>query len=128
MKPLRMLSACASLLVLATLFSPAFQARAQMPRDNPDLTEVLHYSLTMDKVDKMAAAMDAINKLRASDPAMKARMDAADYSKLPIDQQAKNVDANFPEVTALIHSNGLSTREFILATLAFINDVGFVAM
>jgi hypothetical protein len=128
MKSSRTLTACVSLLALAATLHPVLQARAQMPPDNPDLPEARNYVLTMDKIEKLAAAVDDINKLRASNPALKARMDAADYSKLPIDQEAKNIDANFPEVAAVIHSHDLTTREFILVTMAFFNDVAFVGM
>ena len=128
MKPTRTAPACLTLLALLSLLNPAFQARAQMPADNPDLPEVRNYVLTMDKIEKLAASFDAINKLRASNPALKARMDAANYSNLPIDQQAKNVDASFPEVAALIHTNGLTTREFILVASAFLNDITYVGM
>jgi hypothetical protein len=82
----------------------------------------------MDKVEKLAAAMDAVNKLRASDAALKAKMDATSSNNLPIDQQARNIDSSFPQVAAVIHSHGLTTREFILVSIAFINDVTFVGM
>ena len=40
----------------------------------------------------------------------------------------RNIDTNFPQVAAVLHSHGLSTREYLLVTLAFINDVSFVGM
>jgi hypothetical protein len=54
-------------------------------------------------------------------------MNAGDNNK-PMDQQAKNIDANFPQVAAIIRGHGLTTREFILVTVAFVNDVTFVGM
>jgi len=96
--------------------------------DNPDVLEVRHYALTLDKAEKAAAAMESINKMVAATPGMKAKMDASTAGSLPITQQARNIDVNFPQVTAIIHANGLATREWIVITGAIINDVGFVGM
>jgi hypothetical protein len=46
----------------------------------------------------------------------------------PITLQAKDIDANYPQIAAIIHANGLSTREFLVATSAIINDLGLVGM
>jgi hypothetical protein len=96
--------------------------------DGPDVLEVRHYALTLDKAQKAANAMQSINQLTASNAALKAKMDAATSGPLPITQQAAYIDANFPQVTSIIHANGLATREFIVLTGAIINDVGFVGM
>jgi ABC-type glycerol-3-phosphate transport system substrate-binding protein len=96
--------------------------------DSPDVTEVRHYALTLDKAEKTANAIQAINKLTASNPALKAKMDASNAGNLPITQQAQNIDTNFPEVAAIIHANGLATREFIVLTGAILNDVMAVGM
>jgi hypothetical protein len=96
--------------------------------NNPDVLEVRQYRLTIDKAEKTAAAMASINQMVAATPGMKAKMDASTAGNLPITQQAKNIDANFPQVAAIIHNNGLTTREWIVATGAIINDVGFVGM
>ena len=96
--------------------------------DNPDVVEVRHYALTLDKAQKATNAMQSINQLTASNAALKAKMDAATSGNLPITQQAEYIDTNFPQVTAIIHASGLATREFIVLTGAIINDVGFVGM
>jgi hypothetical protein len=54
-------------------------------------------------------------------------MDADNGSK-PNDQREKDIDTNFPQVAAIIHSHGLTTREFMVVTIAYINDVTFVGM
>jgi hypothetical protein len=126
MKPRALFTAAVAALTLAA----ALHAVAQGPAaadSNPDLIEARKYVLTMDKVQKLAAAMDAINKLTASDPALKSKMDADNGSK-PIDQRAKDIDTNFPQVAAIIHSHGLTTREFMVVTIAYINDITFVGM
>ena len=126
MKPLRVLPACLAVLALsATLHAAPLAAQAP---DSPDLAEARKYTLTMDKVQKLVAAFDAVNKLTAANPALKAKMDADSGPNLNLDQRAKNIDANFPQVAAAIHAQGLTTREFIVVSIAFINDVSFVGM
>jgi hypothetical protein len=127
MKLSRRLTACLAVLSIST----ALHANAQAPSavdNNPDLIEARRYTLTMDKIEKLAAATDTINKLTASNPALKSKMDAASTGNLSIDQRAKNIDANFPQNATLIHGNGLTTREYIVVMIAFINDVTFVGM
>jgi hypothetical protein len=98
--------------------------------ENPDVLEVRHYALTLEKAEKTATAMQAINQLVASNPSLSAAMDASSSTtgKKPITQQAQDIDSQYPQVAAIIHSNGLATREFIVITGAIINDVGFVGL
>ena len=96
--------------------------------NNPDLIEVRKYTLTMPKIENLVAATDAINKMVAADPSLKQKMDAGADNNKTLDQKVRNIDTNFPQVAAILHSHGLSTREYLLVTLAFINDVSFVGM
>ncbi|MGB9029419.1 MAG: hypothetical protein WCC27_04785 [Acidobacteriaceae bacterium] len=123
---LRVLPASLAVLALATSLH---SAAAQAARDNnPDLIEVRKYTLTMPKIQNLVAATDAINKMVAADPSLKQKMDAGADTDKTLDQKVRNIDTNFPQVAAVLHSHGLSTREYLLVTLAFINDVSFVAM
>ena len=98
--------------------------------DDPDDSEVRHYVLTMDKAQRTATALQAINQLVAANPSLNAAMDASSGTtgKKPITQQASDIDTKFPQVAAIIHKNGLATREFIVVTGALINDLGWVTM
>ena len=97
--------------------------------DDPDVLELRHYRLTLDKADKTGTAMQSINQLVASNPSLNAAMDSNTATgKKPITQQAQDIDAKYPQVAAIIHANGLATREFIVVTGAIINDAGFVGM
>ena len=97
--------------------------------DNPDVIEIRHYHLTMDKAEKTGTAMQGINQLVASNPSLNAAMDANTATgKKPITQQAQDIDAKYPQLAAVIHANGLETREFIVITGAIINDAGFVGL
>ncbi len=102
---------------------------AQNDDNNPDVIEVRHYQLTLDKAQKAATAIQAINQLIASNPALSGAMNAdTSTGKLNITQQAQAIDSRYPPVAAIIHQNGLETREFIVITGAIINDVGWVGM
>ncbi len=100
------------------------------PSDNPDVNEVRNYALTLDKAQKAATAMQSINQLIAANPSLSAALDASSNStgNKPITQQAQDIDSKYPQISAIIHANGLATREFIVITGALINDVGFVGM
>jgi hypothetical protein len=84
--------------------------------------------LSMEKIDRLIAATDALNKLLASDPAFRKKMDSNTEEDRSIDQKARRIDAEFPQAAAVLHATGLSTREYIVLSLAFINDVMFVGM
>jgi hypothetical protein len=94
------------------------------------VSEIRQYPLTMDKAQRMATALQAINQLVAANPSLNAAMTAAAAitGKKPITQQAQDIDAQYPQVAAIIHQNGLSTREFIVIMGAVINDLGWVTM
>lgn len=117
----------AASLALFTL-ALGLQAQNTAADSNPDLIEARKYTLTMDKINKLADAMTEMNKLLTADPTLKQKMDAGSSDNMTIDQKAKYFDASFPLVAAVIHSHGLTTREFIVVSMAFINDVTFVGM
>jgi hypothetical protein len=123
---LSLLTGAAMLALTAAASGAPLAAAAET--DSPDVIEVRHYALTLEKAEKTASAFQVINKLTASNPGLKAKMDASNAGNLSITQQAKNIDDNFPEVAAIIHANGLATREFIVITGALINDVMVVGM
>jgi hypothetical protein len=130
MKRREALSMLAGLAILALTTAANGAARGGSPGDdNPDVIEVRHYHLTLDKAEKTATAMQSINQLVASNPSLNAAMDAnSTTGKKPITQQAQDIDAKYPQVAAAIHANGLATREFIVVTGAIINDAGFVGL
>jgi hypothetical protein len=104
-------------------------AQKSSARDNdPDLIEIEHYKLSMDKVTKLAAATEALNKLVEANPALKKQMDAEPSDNMTIDQKVKHIEAKFPQAAAAVHISGLSTREYMVGTLAFISDVMYVGM
>ena len=98
--------------------------------DNPDVTEVRGYVLTLAKAQATATAMQSINQMIAANPGLSAALDnsSSTTGKETITQQAQYIDSKYPQISAVIHANGLQTREFIVVTGAIINDVTFVGM
>ena len=98
--------------------------------ENSDVVEVRQYILTLDKAQKTGKAMYVINQLVAANPSLNAALDAGSSStgKKPITQQAQDIDSKYPQIAAIIHANGLATREFLVVTGAIINDLGIVGM
>ncbi len=115
-----------ALFATATFAAPL--AGAQVNDNDPDLVEVRHYRLTMDKLEKAANASQQIEALVAGDPTLKKRIDADSDNDQTIDQKAKRFDTSFPTVAAIVLRNGLSTREYIVVSLALMNDYMMVGM
>jgi hypothetical protein len=84
--------------------------------DNPDVTEVRNYVLTLAKAQATATAMQSINQLVAANPSLNAALSAGSDTtgKKPITQQARDIDSQYPQIATI--------------TGAIINDVGFVGM
>jgi hypothetical protein len=115
---------------LVALATATMGAMAPSAGGDPDVIEVRNYVLTLDKAEKAATAMQSINQLVAANPSLNAALDAGSSTtgKKPITQQAQDIDSQYPQIAAIIHANGLKTREFIVITGAIINDVGFAGM
>jgi hypothetical protein len=98
--------------------------------NSPDVLEVRYYVLTLDKAQKTATAMPTISQLVAENPGLNAALDASSGStgKKPLTQQGQDIDAHFPQLAAIIRTNGLATREFIVLTGSIMSDIGRVTM
>ena len=119
----------AGLAVLAVV-TGAFAAPQSHKNDNdPDLIEIRHYPLKMAKIEQLAAATDEVNKILAADPALKKEVNGEDMSKdESITKKAARIDTQYPQFAAVLHRHGLTSREYIVVTLAFMNDVMIVGM
>jgi hypothetical protein len=115
-------------LVLAAVIPASAQSVLPANNSDPDLVEVRNYPLTMDKVEKLAAAVDALNQLETANPALKSKMDAEPADDQTIDAKVRSLDTRFPEAADVVHQNGLTSRDYIVVSLAFLNDVAFVSM
>lgn len=124
----RPLAVLVSLVLAAALPAAAQAATPAAYNTDPDMVEVRSFPLNMDKVEKLAATINALDQLEASDPDLKSKMDAEPSDDQTIDAKVQSLDTRFPEAAEVVHKNGLTSREYIVVSLAFINDVAFVAM
>jgi hypothetical protein len=116
-------------LVALAASAPTRALAAGQGDNNPDVIEIRHYKLTMDVAQKTAAAMQKINQLIVANPSLNAAIGANnDTQSKPLTQQAQDIDTKYPQIAAVIRANGLATREFLVATGALINDMGWVGM
>jgi len=124
------LSAFASVAILSLATATMGAQGTGGSSDSADVTEVRNYALTLDKAQKAATAMQSINQMIVANPSLNAALDASSGTtgKETITQQAQYIDSKYPQISTVIHANGLETREFIVITGAIINDVGFVGM
>jgi hypothetical protein len=124
----RQLAALLSLVLAAALPASAQVITPAAYNSDPDMLEVRTYPLTMDKVEKLAATVDALDRLEAADPALKTKMDTEPSDDQTIDAKVNSLDTRYPEAADVVHRNGLTSREYILVSLAFVNDMTFVSM
>jgi hypothetical protein len=96
--------------------------------NDPDSVEIRQFRLTMDKAERAAAATQEFYQLVAGNPALKAQVDAAADNDKSISDKAKTYETKFPQAVAILHRNGLATREYIVVCLAMMNDIMIVGM
>jgi hypothetical protein len=116
-----------AVLAISTLAYGVPQAGKSKGDNDPDVVEVRQYRLTMDKAEKAAKATEEFYQLVASTPALKAQVDAEDEDK-SINDKVKTYETKFPQAIAILHRNGLATREYIVVCLAMLNDIIIVGM
>jgi hypothetical protein len=112
-------------ILLAVLLTPhPLPAQTKSPSpdaaEDAELTEIHHYILTLDKLEKAAAATDAFKQMMAKDPTLKKRFDFTMGDERPLDQQVKRMESQTPQVAAMIRAKGLTPRDYLLIRLAFV--------
>ena len=115
--------------VLTVLTLCSIAAVAQKHGDNnPDVVEIVNYHLTASKLDQFIGATTALTRLVESNPELKKQMNSGSDDDASLTQKAAEWDLHFPQATAIVKSNGLSTREYLVISIALFNDVMIVGM
>ncbi len=114
-------------LTVLTLCSTAALAQKH-GADNPDVVEIVNYHLTASKLDQFIGATTALTKLVEANPDLKKSMNSGSDDDVSLTQKAAEWDLHYPQATAVVKSNGLSTREYIVISIALFNDVMIVGM
>ena len=102
-----------TLLVAAVAISAGARGQVHSSHDisASDVKELHDYTLTMDKIHKMAAATAALMDYSKHHPELK---DTGDSKN--IDEMVANIQ-KYPEVVAAIRQNGMSPREYAVCML-----------
>lgn len=95
-------------------------------REDAETAEIHGYRLSLDKLERAAAAGDEILKLRATDPNLAKEIDDAFSQEPPLDEHARNIDSRFPQIAAILRAHGLTTREFLIIRFALVADLYYV--
>ena len=95
--------------------------------DTPDMLEMRNYRLSMDKVDKFAAASHSLMALSKSNPALKGSMRGGTGAKT-MDEGAKLMESKYPEAAAAIQKSGMSVREFFLTSVTLMTTTMVAGM
>lgn len=118
------------LLVLCVVSALGQNAPAQTRRaraDSPDLQEIRNYRLSMDKVDRYAAASENLMALSKKDPAIKSAM-GRDAGVKTIDDSAKLMESKYPAAASAIQKAGLSVREYLVMTMTLVTTTMVAGM
>jgi hypothetical protein len=95
-------------------------ASAQASSADADLRDVSQYELTMDKMDKyFAATRNMAVAMKGMTPEQRERMKASGDADATLDDYAAQLERE-PVARDAIRRAGLSTREFALLTLAYL--------
>ena len=114
---------------LAFFFVSTWTAAQKSSIKSPDDAETaaIHdYRLSMSRLERAAAAGDEILKLRSTDPALAKQIDAAFIHETPLDDQARTIDSQLPQVATILRAHGFTTREFLIVRFALVMDVYYV--
>jgi len=110
------------------IFAASPAAAQKHGDDSADVAEIRNYHLTMSKVDQFVAATTALKKLADANPEIRKGMNSDKDDDASITQKAADWDLHFPAAAAIVRSSGLSTREYIVVSIALLNDVMIVGM
>jgi hypothetical protein len=117
------------LIFLVLLLASAGIAAQKHPvetNDDAETAAIHDYRLSLDKLERAAAAGDEILKLRATEPNLAKEIDDAFSQEPPLDEHARNIDSKFPQIAAILRAHGFTTREFLIIRFALVVDLYYV--
>lgn len=119
------------------MVSPAASAQGLGAQEDPDQKVLYNYTLTMDKVKKLAHAIEALQKLQKTDPdSLKQNGgDSGDdagnsgdgSNRLELDKKVKTIE-KLPKVVAVLKKDGLTPREYVVGSLSLFQAWTSVAL
>lgn len=114
----RRIPAAAALILFASVVVHATPQAGTAGASAADQKELFNYTLTLDKIHKLADAQKDMAALQKSDPALDKSI-SSDDSEGNLDQLAQKIE-KYPPVVAVLKKDGLTPREYIVATMTLI--------
>ena len=127
---LRSIRVAVSLLMMCCIgaFGQTSPAAGKRTRpDTPDMVEMRNYRLSMEKLNKFAAAAQSLTALSKSNPGMKSAMQGGLGAKT-MDEGVKVMESKYPEAATAIQKSGMSVREFFLVSVTLMTTSMVVGM
>ena len=112
---LRRLSPALLLLALAV---PPVVAQAHAGAKDPDLVEIQHYTLTMDKVNRFYDSMKDLSELSKTHPELKGKLETDSDSHESLSAVERRISSQ-PVIVSTLAKHGYSPREFVVFELAY---------
>jgi hypothetical protein len=102
----------------------AAQGQAKKAVNDQEQKESYAYTLTMDKINKLGEVRKSLGDWLENNKQALKKMDV-DKSLLhgTFAQRARTLDINYPQFAAIIHKEGLSTREYLLVTHVLLQSI-----
>jgi hypothetical protein len=110
-------------LIVLAITAAAVDVRAQTKSTasavSADEKEVYSFVLTMDSIQKLAAAQRDLEMLAKSDPEVAKKAEADDSENKTLDQMVRRIDS-IPQVVAVLRKDGLTPREYAVSTMTLV--------
>ncbi len=109
--------------ILAVLFTmvPAGYSASAQTNDSGDLTEVEHYTLTMDNVTRLMQTFGDLNKYGKEHPEAKAATSNDSGVKESLSNVEKRI-SKYPPLVSILQSHKFTVREFLVAEVALLQS------
>lgn len=106
-----------AVLALALVSSPFVSTQAHAGATDPDLLEIQHYTLSMDKVNRFYDSMKDLSELSKTHPELKGKLESdGDHENLSAIERRISSQ---PIVVSTLARHGYSPREFAVFTMAY---------
>jgi hypothetical protein len=87
-----------------------------------DYAELEHYTLTLDKVTRLAQIVGELNKISETNPDVKTALSGNARPNETMADSEHDISA-FPQVIAVISSHGMTAHEFIVTQISLVQTI-----
>ena len=120
---------CSALcLTSAGAMTVAGAAQAKDPKNDPMQKELYSYSLSMDKIQKMAEITKNMDAYQKAHPEVAKDTGTANDDAKDIEDAAKKIETKAPEMAAMIRKAGMTPREYVTCMFTYMQAYFMVSM